>query len=115
MSGLIPIVARAASTGAVKKVAQRVVAGITGAGAKQVAPVYREMGTGSVKTISGGTKYQADTVNKMRTEFVNDRKSGATAKKSAAIVERSNLNGILSGKTGNPKVVKINSNPMRGK
>ena len=115
MSGLIPIVARAATSGIVKKLATRVVAGITGAGAKTVAPVYRNMETGSVKTFSGGTKYQSDMVNKMRTGFVNDRKSGVTAKKSAAIVERSNLNGILSGKTGNPKIIKINSNPMRGK
>jgi len=98
-----------------KKLATRAVGGITGAGAKQVAPVNREMGTGSVKTFSGGTKYQSDMVNKIRTGFVNDRKSGVTAKKSAAIVERSNLNKILSGKTGDPKIIKINSNPMRGK
>ena len=93
----------------------RIVGGIVGRGSKSVAPVYREMGTGSVKTFSGGTKYQADTVNKMRTQFVNDRKSGATAKKSAAIVEQSNLQGILSGKTGNPKVIKINSAIKRSK
>ena len=68
----------------------RTTGGITGAGAKQVAPINRNMGTGSVKTFSGGTKYQSDMVNKMRTEFVNDRKSGVTAKKSAAIVEKVN-------------------------
>ena len=107
----LPLIAAGIAARAVaKKLATRAVGGITGAGAKQVAPVYREMGTGSVKTFSGGTKYQADTVNKMRTEFVNDRKSGATAKKSAAMVERSNLQGILSGKTGDPKIIKINSN-----
>ena len=112
----IPLIAAGIAARAVaKKLATRATGGITGAGAKQVAPVYREMGTGSVKTFSGGTKYQADTVNKMKTQFVNDRKSGATAKKSAAMVERSNLQGILSGKTGDPKVIKINSNPMRGK
>ena len=112
----LPLIAAGIAARAVaKKLATRATGGITGAGAKQVAPVYREMGTGSVKTFSGGTKYQADTVNKMKTQFVNDRKSGATAKKSAAMVERSNLQGILSGKTGDPKVIKINSNPMRGK
>ena len=112
----LPLIAAGIAARAVaKKLATRAVGGITGAGAKQVAPVNREMGTGSVKTFSGGTKYQSDMVNKMRTGFVNDRKSGLTAKKSAAIVERSNLKGILSGKTGDPKVIKINSKPMRGK
>ena len=102
MSGLIPIVARAAGSGAIKKIATRVVAGITGAGAKTVTPVYRN--SGSVKPFPGGTKYQADTVNKMRTEFVNNRKSGVTAKKSAAIVEK--VNREIPKKP----TVKINSN-----
>ena len=44
MSGLIPIVARAATSGVVKKLATRVVGGITGAGAKSVGPVYKEQG-----------------------------------------------------------------------
>ena len=112
----IPLIAAGIAARAVaSKLATRAIGGITGAGAKQVAPVYREMGTGSVKTFSGGTKYQADMVNKMRTEFVNNRKSGATAKKSAVMVERSNLQGILSGKTGDPKIIKINSNPRRAR
>jgi hypothetical protein len=112
----LPLIAAGIAARAVaKKLATRAAGGIVGAGAKSVNPVYRNTGTGSVKTFSGGTKYQSDMVNKMRTEFVNDRKSGVTAKKSAAIVERSNLNGILSGKTGNPKIIKINSNPTRSR
>ena len=85
-----------------KKLATRAVGGIVGAGAKTVTPVYRN--SGSVKPFPGGTKYQADTVNKMRTEFVNDRKSGVTAKKSAAIVEKVNRN------IPKKPTVKINSN-----
>jgi hypothetical protein len=107
----IPLIAAGIAARVIaKKLATRAVGGIVGTGSKTVAPVYREMGTGSVKTFSGGTKYQSDMVNKMRTGFVNDRKSGVTAKKSAAIVEKSNLQGILSGKTGDPKIIKINSN-----
>ena len=87
----LPMIAASIAARAIaKKLATRAVGGITGAGAKNVAPVYREMGTGSVKTFPGGTKYQSDMVNKMRTEFVNDRKSGVTAKKSATIVEKVN-------------------------
>ena len=87
----LPIIAAGlAARAVVSKLATRAVGGITGAGAKTVAPINRNMGTGSVKTFSGGTKNQSDMVNKMRTEFVNDRKSGVTAKKSAAIVEKVN-------------------------
>jgi hypothetical protein len=101
----LPLIAAGIAARAVaKKLASRAVGGITGAGAKQVAPVYREMGTGSVKTLPGGTKHQADTVNKMRTEFVDNRKSGVTAKKSAAIVEK--VNRDIPKKP----TVKINSN-----
>jgi len=106
----LPMIAAGIAARAVaKKIATRAVGGIVGAGAKAVTPIYREMGTGSVKPFPGGTKYQADTVNKMRTEFVNDRKSGVTAKKSAAIVEK--VNRDIPKKP----TVKINSNPMRGK
>ena len=54
-----PLVAAAAAAAArmiAKKVAQRAVGGITGKGAKNVNPVYREMGTGSVKVIEPGSK-----------------------------------------------------------
>jgi hypothetical protein len=54
-----PLLAAAAAAAAArmiaKKVAQRAVGGITGAGAKNVAKVYRETGN-SVKVITPGTK-----------------------------------------------------------
>ena len=53
-----PLVAAAAAAAArmiAKKVAQRAVGGITGAGAKNVAKVYRETGN-SVKVITPGSK-----------------------------------------------------------
>jgi len=104
----LPMIAAGIAARAVaKKLATRAAAGITGAGAKQVNPVYRN--SSSVKTFPGGTKYQADTVNKMRTEFVNNRKSGVTAKKSAAIVEK--VNREIPKKP----TVKINSNPTRSR
>jgi hypothetical protein len=101
----LPLIAAGIAARAVaKKLASRAVGGITGTGAKFVGTEYRNMGTNSVKTFPGGTKYQADTVNKMRTEFLNDRKSGVTAKKSAAIVEKVNRN------IPKKPTVKINSN-----
>lgn len=106
----LPLIAAGIAARAVaKKLATRAAGGITGAGAKQVAPVYREIGTGSVKTFSGGTKYQADTVNKMRTELLNDKKSGVTAKNSAAMVEK--VNRSIPKKP----TVKINSGNTRAK
>ena len=115
MSGLIPIVARAAGSGAIKKIATRVVAGITGAGAKTVAPVYREMGTGSVTKIPKVTENQKYVVNKMRDTSAKNAKSGETARRLGSEREQANMDAMLSRKTGLPKVVKINSNPMRGK
>lgn len=116
----LPLIAAGIAARAVaKKLATRAAGGITGVGAKQVNPVYRnspvsgKMGdpkgvktnqSGSVKTFSGGTKYQADTVNKMRTELLNDKKSGVTAKNSAAMVEK--VNRSIPKKP----TVKINSN-----
>jgi len=106
----LPMIAAGIAARAIaKKLATRAVGGIVGAGAKTVAPVYREMGTGSVKTFSGGTKYQSDMVNKIRTGFVNDRKSGVTAKKSAAIVEK--VNREIPKKP----TVKINSGNTRAR
>ena len=118
------IAAGIAARAIAKKIATRAVGGITGAGAKSVGAVYRnspvsgKMGdpkgvktnqSGSVKTFSGGTKNQSDMVNKMRTELLNDKKSGVTAKNSAAMVEK--VNRSIPKKP----TVKINSNPMRGK
>jgi hypothetical protein len=112
----IPLIAAGIAARAIaSKLATRAIGGITGAGAKTVTPVYRNMNTGSVKKTYDVTKSEQKMFNKMKTEFVNDRKSGATAKKSAAIIEKSNLQGVLSGKTGDPKIIKINSNPTRAR
>ena len=102
----LPLIAAGIAARAVaSKLASRAIGGITGAGAKQVTPVYRnspvsgKMGdpkgvktnqSGSIKTFPGDTKYSADIINRMRTELLNDKKSGVTAKNSAAMVEKVN-------------------------
>ena len=103
------IAAGLAARAVVSKLATRAVGGITGAGAKQVAPVYRNMNTGNVKKTYDVSKNEQKMVNEMRTEFLNDKKSGVTAKKSAAIVEKINR-GIPKKPT-----IKINSNPTRNR
>lgn len=119
MSGLIPIVARAASSGAVKKVAQRVVAGIAGAGAKTVNPVYRniETGGGGVKIVKPADKNIASRVqkeiNQKSTNETANYKSGSNAAKQAKYQER--VNSEVNKVFGKDKPLKINSNPMRGK
>ena len=87
----------------------RAVAGIVGKGAKNVSPVYRNMNTGSVKVVNPTTVFKKDLVNSVRTSIAKQVKSGDFAKDSAAMKERNNLKGILSGKTGNPKIIKIKS------
>ena len=120
----LPIIAAGIAARAVaKKLATRAVGGITGTGAKSVdsvyrnSPVSRRMGdpkgvntnqSGSIKTFPGNTKYSADIINRMRTELLNDKKSGVTAKNSAAMVEK--VNRSIPKKP----TVKINSNPKRG-
>jgi hypothetical protein len=110
MSGLIPIVARAAGSGAIKKIATRVVAGITGAGAKTVAPVYRNIETGSVKVIpqSSISNFRAKNVTEYNTNIVNRRKSGEQAKSIKDSIEP-----IYNTYKKSP-TIKINSNPKRG-
>ena len=94
----LPIIAAGIAARAVaKKLATRAVAGIIGAGAKQVAPVYREMGTGSVTKIPKVTKFQQNTVNKMNTNILNERKSGGFAKNSAVQMQGFN-NNLVSKK-----------------
>jgi hypothetical protein len=70
------------------------------------------MGTGSVKV--GNPKGMQSGYNQLSTGLATVRKSGKLAKDVAKDVEKKNLQGILSGKTGDPKVIKINSNPRRG-
>jgi len=91
--------------------AARVVAGIVGRGARNVAPVYREMGTGSVTKIPKITKFQQDTVNSMRTSVTNERKSGGFAKNSATQMQ------AFYKALGGPKkpTIKINSGNTRAR
>jgi hypothetical protein len=60
----LPLIAAGIAARAVaKKLATRAAGGIVGAGAKQVNPVYRNMGTGSVKVVpsKGMKRYTGDT------------------------------------------------------
>jgi len=109
MSGLIPIVARAATSGIVKKLATRVVAGITGAGAKTVTPVYRNMETGSVKVTPANKSNPTNEVQNMSTNNELKRiKSGDSAKAQMRLEEKRNqLSNQFFGKS---PTVKINSN-----
>jgi hypothetical protein len=109
----LPMIAAGIAARAVaKKLASRAAGGITGAGAKQVNPVYREMGTGSVKVIpqSSISKTRAENVTAYNTSKVNNAKSGVAAKRGAKNAELMNEISKLSGKASNPKVIKINSN-----
>jgi hypothetical protein len=127
----LPLIAAGIAARAVaKKLASRAAGGIVGAGAKSVNPVYRNTGTGSVKVVN--IKQEAKELSKFTGEkiskktyknIVNDgntmatkmNKSGQSAKDVARWREGQNLQGILSGKTGNPKVIKINSAIKRSK
>ena len=114
------IVARAVA----KKLATRAVGGITGAGAKNVAPINREMGTGSVKVrnLKGEAKelseFTGDKINaKTYKNIVNEgntseavmTKSGEAAKALAAYRTMQNKS-ILKKPT-----VKINSGNTRAR
>ena len=106
----LPLIAAGIAARAVaKKLATRAIGGITGAGAKNVAPINRNMSTGNVKKTYDVSKNEQKMVNEMRTEFLNDKKSGVTAKKGAAIVEKINR-GIPKNPT-----VKINSGNTRAR
>jgi len=108
----LPLIAAGIAARAVaKKLATRAAGGITGAGAKQVNPVYREMGTGSVKVIpqSSISNFRARNVTEYNTNIVNRRKSGEQAKSIKDSIEP-----IYNTYKKSP-TVKINSNPRRGK
>jgi hypothetical protein len=125
----LPLIAAGIAARAVaKKLATRAAGGITGVGAKQVNPVYRN--TGSVKVVNIKqdakelSKFTGEKISKKTYQnIVNDgntmatkmNKSGQSAKDVARWREGQNLQGILSGKTGNPKVIKINSAIKRSK
>jgi hypothetical protein len=125
----LPMIAAGIAARAVaKKLASRAAGGITGAGAKQVNPVYRNqgfseavlkqpsytpknsIGTGNVTKIPKVTKFQQDSVNSMRTSIANKRKSGELAKEVAKSKTPPRENLMFP-----PKTVKINSNPTRAR
>lgn len=85
----------------------RIVGGIVGRGAKTVAPINRNMSTGSVKP--GNPKGMQSAYNQSSEGLATVRKSGKLAKDIAKEIEKENLQGIVSGKTGNPKIFKIKS------
>ena len=63
----LPIIAAGlAARAVVSKLATRAVGGITGAGAKTVAPINRNMGTGSVKLIRRDINKYPDDLDKLR-------------------------------------------------
>ena len=89
----------------------RIVGGIVGKGAKTVAPVNRNMSTGSVTKIPKITKFQQNMVNKMNTDVANERKSGGFAKNSAVQMQ------AFYKALGGPKkpTIKINSGNTRAR
>ena len=107
------IAARAVAT----KLATRAVGGIVGAGAKTVAPIYKNIGTGSVKVVKPADKNIASRfqkeVNQKSTNETANYKSGSNATKQAKYQER--VNSEVNKVFGKDKPLKINSNPMRGK
>ena len=105
----LPLIAAGIAARAVaKKLATRAAGGITGAGAKQVTPAYREMGTNSVRVIPAKPKsesniFNVQNINTYNTTKIKDIKSGAAAKRAASYVR--SLDKLPKKPT-----VKINSN-----
>jgi hypothetical protein len=115
----LPLIAAGIAARAVaKKLATRAAGGITGTGAKQVNPVYRN--TGSVKIVKGidteakqlgmSKKQWQKVANKESSVMAKSNKSGYSAKEAAGL--RNWENTFVNTKK---PTVKINSNPMRGK
>ena len=116
----LPIIAAGIAARAVaKKLATRVAGGITGSGAKNVAPVYRNISTGSVKVIKGlnteakllgiSKKTFQKEGNKFMGEYVESVKSGQGAKEIAA------LRTVTNKAVPKKPTVKINSGNMRAR
>lgn len=112
----LPIIAAGlAARAVVSKLATRAVGGITGAGAKQVAPVYRNMNTGTVKVLTNvkaeakdlgiSKKTYQKVANKFMTDRVKSNKSGQSAKEVAALRQAQNTFGNIPKKP----TIKINS------
>ena len=114
----LPIIAAGiAARAVVSKLATRAVGGITGAGAKTVAPINRNMGTGSVKVVtpqSTNLKVNQQIVkntNAGKTFIAKQRKLGEEAKFQSYAVEPASARGAVS----TAKKIKINSNPTRNR
>lgn len=98
----LPLIAAGIAARAVaKKLATRAAGGITGAGAKSVNPVYKEMGTGSVKVVP----------NKNIASYRGDMDELADALKVNKPKPSAPINSLARGRNA----VRVNSNPMRGK
>ena len=109
---VIPLIAAGVAARAiVSKLATRAVGGITGAGAKQVTPVYREMGTGSVKSVPSVSLSQnrAKVTNEYKTDIAQKRKSGEQSKSISDSAE-----SFYKNYTKSP-TIKINSGNTRAK
>lgn len=114
----IPLIAAGVAARAiVSKLATRAVGGITGAGAKTVAPVYRNMETGSVKVVNPQSTNPAvnqqivKNTNAGRTFIAKQRKLGEEAKFQSYAVEPNSARGAIS----TAKKIKINSGNTRAK
>lgn len=136
---ILGVVAGVAARAAAKKAASRAVGGIVGKGAKQVNPVYRNIGP-SVKVVPSRTTPKTGLENRGNKVSRNDRAETAKEmlwEKDERAYEGSiarMASGMRGPKMGAPKSagkknqrkidnlkkaaktrIKINSNPMRGK
>lgn len=98
----LPLIAAGIAARAVaKKLASRAAGGITGAGAKQVNPVYRN--TSSVKVVKPTSDINRKSLNAIEETRVSITKSGIMAKGTAAPIAAKNA------KRAKAPIVKINS------
>lgn len=114
----LPLIAAGIAARAIaSKLATRAVGGIVGAGAKTVSPVYRNMNTGSVKTVPSVSLSQnrAAQYNKYQSERLGQIKSGARAQDKANLTTSIEKDFLKSGARVKSKTVKINSNNMRAR
>lgn len=108
----LPLIAAGIAARAVaKKLATRAAGGITGAGAKQVTPIYRNSPVSKKMGDPRGVKTNQSGSVKVLTNIVKSNKSGQSAKEVAALRQVQNTFGNIPKKP----TVKINSNPKRGK
>jgi hypothetical protein len=102
-----PIIGAAAAAAArivAKKIAQRTASGITGAGARSVNPVYKQVGP-SVKVVKPTSDAARATKNAAETMKVSGAKSGGTASLHSAISSAGNsANKSMGMKTPTIKI-----------